>query len=103
MADQPGMQVPVTELRVGDLIDLEGDPYADRGHGDPGHHCPFQDELVEVGDIDGQAPGELETPGCYRLDYEGGACGFPPGHLITRAQPPAGTNTYETPRPESGD
>lgn len=76
-----GIPVKVTDLKPGDLIDLEGDPYADQAHG---HHdddgCPYEYEYRTVAD----PPGEWESAGTYRLDYEGGACGFPPGHLITR-------------------
>lgn len=76
--------VAVTDLRVGDLVDLEGDPYADPGHGNPDHHCGYEFELTHVGDLFGDRPGEHETANCYRLDYEGGACGFPPDHRLSR-------------------
>lgn len=84
--------VPVTGLAVGDLIDLEGDPFADPHHTDPDHLCLHEFEYVLVGDLFGYGPGELETPDCYRLDYEGGACGFPPEHRLARVTPTLTTN-----------
>lgn len=77
--------VAVTELEPGDLVDLEGDPFADPGHGvDPEHDCPWQFEGAVVGDYYLETPGELETPDCFRLDYQGGACGFPTQHRLPR-------------------
>lgn len=76
----------VTDLWPTDVIDLAGDPYADRGHGQDGHECPFEFELTTVAD----PPGERETEDTYRLDYEGGACGFPPDHTVpARRRTPA--------------
>jgi hypothetical protein len=72
--------VPVERLEVGDWVDLFADPYADP----EGDHPALEDEYAVVGDLFGFGPGELETSNCYRLDFEGGACGFPPGHLIAR-------------------
>ena len=80
--------VAVTELQIGDVVDLEGDRYADPGHG-PGEHmdtCMFQYESAVVGGEDG--PGELESPTCYRLDFVhmagANAQGFPPEHKVRR-------------------
>lgn len=58
--------VAVTELVDGDVVDLEGDPFADRGHGEPDHECAHEFEQALVGGEDG--PGALESPDCYRLD-----------------------------------
>ena len=80
--------VVVTELRVGDVIDLVGDQYADPGHG-PGEHmdeCTYQYETCVVNGEDG--PGELETADCYRLDFVhmngSNSQGFPPAHKVLR-------------------
>lgn len=85
MADE---MVPVAELVAGDMINLQGDPFADPGHG-PGEHmhtCMWQYEPAVVGGEDGA--GELETPDCYRLDFvhmDGASSqGFPPVHLVRR-------------------
>lgn len=59
------------ELKPGDLVDLEHDPYADDGH-----HLEFESEYQLVLDV------ERETPDCVRVDFEGLSCGFPPGHLF---------------------
>ena len=69
------VSVPVSELREGDLIDLEDDAFADPDGDNP----VFKMELIEV------VGGELENKGCYRLDYDGGACGFPPEYRVRKA------------------
>lgn len=75
-----GKLVPVEKLKVGDLIDLAGDPYADP----KGNNPTFEFEYVNVGDLYGESAGEQETPKCYRLDYDGGSCGFPTGHRVRK-------------------
>lgn len=62
----------VKDLKPGDVIDLEGDPFADPDL------CPdFEYEHVIV------AGGELETATCYRLDIEGcNSVGFPSDHMV---------------------
>ena len=66
-------RVPVEVLVDGDIVDLEGDSYADPNSDNP--IFPF-----EYARVDG--PGEQETPECYRLDTDAGSFGFPTGHLI---------------------
>jgi hypothetical protein len=76
--------VRVADLREGDLIDLEGDQYADR-HG-AGNHCGcengicasevFPYEFARVEET------EQETAGCIRVDTNLGSFGFPPEHEV---------------------
>lgn len=64
-------QKKVSDLVAGDLVDLEGDPYADE---DP----TWEFEYGEVEDT------ERETDDCVRVDFaNGGSIGFPPDHLLT--------------------
>jgi hypothetical protein len=67
--------VAVEELQDGDLIDLQGDPYADVGdHADAG---TFEYEVAEVVGV------EFETSTCVRVDLANlGGFGFPPGHCV---------------------
>lgn len=61
------------DLRAGDMIDLEGDHYAD-----PTHNPAYECELCLV------AGAEVETPECVRIDFEGlSSIGFPPDHLLS--------------------
>lgn len=100
---QPAELVPVTELRENDMIDLTGDPHADPGHGWDGHDCKFPDgvDLTVVGGEDG--PGELETPGCYRVDHWYGAHGFPPEHKVRRVGVYTPTSQTLPPAPAGSD
>lgn len=82
MTDTAAEWVPVTELRVNDLVDLEGDRYADPGHGEPGHDCVHSYDNIVVGGEDG--PGEREDDNCYRLDTWYASYGFPPAHKVRR-------------------
>ena len=62
----------VETLRPGDLVDLEGDPYAD-----PLADHPYDTEHLTVADI------VRETPYCYVVHFEGGpSVGFPPDHTL---------------------
>lgn len=74
MSDYP--KKPVEELRPGDVIDLQGDPYADP----PGNEFAawYECELVEVASV------ERETPDCTVVGIEGGPglIGFPAGHEL---------------------
>ena len=65
-------RVPVSSIRIGDLVDLENDPYADPQHDNPTY--PY--EYVVCCEI------EHETPWCIVLGFEGagGVVGFPPDH-----------------------
>lgn len=68
-----GAYVRADAVKPGDLIDLEGDAYADPAGADPTY--PY--ELAMVADL------ELETPGCVAVGFEGaGVIGFPPEHLL---------------------
>ena len=67
------MRKRIDQLNVGDLVDLEGDPYADPNHTNPAF--PF--EYAEVCEI------ERETPNCIAVGFEGfDVVGFPPDHTV---------------------
>lgn len=74
-------QVPATEIRVGDLIDLEGDEYADHLH-EPCDMCVdrnpdlFKMEYQEVRTVD------YETPDCVAIGFDFDVVGFPTWHLL---------------------
>lgn len=76
----------VAELRPGDMVDLEGDLYADPEWSDPG----FPHEFATVIGI------EREAPDCVRVDFDGGAFGFPPSHMVPAA--PCPTVAVASPR-----
>lgn len=62
----------VSELQVGDLVDLEHDPFADSEK-----HPEFEFELQEVEAI------EVETPQCTAVYFASAPCiGFPPDHIV---------------------
>ena len=70
------MRVPISELQPGDMIDLEGDIYADPKH----NRVEFETEYAIVEAV------EPETPACTAVWIEGVDCfGFPPEHLVERA------------------
>lgn len=63
----------VDQVKVGDLLDLSGDKYADQND----DNIIFECELQAVCQI------EQETPDCIVLYIEGGAgYGMPPDHLV---------------------
>jgi len=65
--------VTIPDLKPGDLIDLEGDVYADPG----GSNISFEFEFCTVAHV------ERETPDCWRVDTEcDGSFGFPPDHTV---------------------
>jgi hypothetical protein len=67
----------ITELRHGDLCDLEGDKYADPYR----NHLKYRDSYVPVLDV------ERETDSCFCVHFEDGdAVGFPPDHEIECAR-----------------
>ena len=71
--DMPGYETKLVEdLIAGDMVDLEGDIFADADL------CPsFECELCIV------AGSERETDTCIRVDFEGlNSVGFPPGHRV---------------------
>jgi hypothetical protein len=60
------------DVLVGDVLDLEGDPFADPNRDNPSLQCEYQ-TVIEV---------ESETPYCVRLAFDGLAVGFPYGHHL---------------------
>lgn len=89
--------IPISQLRVGQRVDLYGDRYADRNfckacaNGDHGHP-EFEFEFETVAKI------EVETPGCTGVTFESGyACGFPPDHpvKVDTDQPESDMDTSE--------
>lgn len=74
-ADPQFSYMRVDELRVSDMVDLEGDKYADPNAGTPDSTWQF-----EYGSIVGI---ERESATCTRLDFlTGESVGFPPDHTI---------------------
>lgn len=75
-------QVPASEIRVGDLIDLEGDEYADHLH-EPCEMCVdrnpdlFKMEFQEVRTVN------HETPDCVAIGFDFDVVGFPTWHLLS--------------------
>ena len=71
----------VSDLREGDMVDLEGDPYTDCS--DPWceeDHATVLEHTYAIVD----EPGELETPECMVVSFSnvGVTIGFPPGHMV---------------------
>jgi hypothetical protein len=86
-----------SDVREGDLLDLEGDPIADpNGNGttDLGHYEAFEFEFAVVNEV------WTEGPDCVVICTSQGEYGFPPEHLIdsTLDQP----NEAEVPCPACG-
>lgn len=66
---------PVTELKPGHRVDLEGDKYADPEG--TSEHPEFQFEFETVATV------ERETAACVRVDFESGfSCGFPTDYAV---------------------
>jgi hypothetical protein len=64
---------PASELRPGDLVDLEGDPFADPDRA----NVSLASEFQRVATVD------RETPNCVAVGFEGfDAVGFPAGHHV---------------------
>lgn len=78
MSNDPTMpRKPVLELVVGDLVDLENDPHADKGN-----HPEFEFELQEIESI------EVETADCVAVYFTSGLCvGFPMSHTLPVGTP----------------
>lgn len=70
--DNGKVQRLISDLRIGDSIDLENDPIADPG----GCNEEFTFEFAEVIEID------RETAKCICIYTSQGAFGFPPDHWI---------------------
>lgn len=66
------MKRKISELEVGDLVDLEGDQFADPKHDNFLFECEYQ-VVAEI---------ETETPDCTVVYFDGGAFGFPPQHIV---------------------
>lgn len=66
-------QKRIDQLKIGDMVDLRGDQYAD-----PGSLCPwFEFEYAIVDYI------EIETSNCTTIGFEGfDIVGFPPNHTV---------------------
>ena len=60
------------DLKEGDLVDLEGDGFAD----------PDKENEAFVYGFQRVEGSELETPECLRIDFEGVSVGFPPDHWL---------------------
>ena len=65
-------QTKIRHLQIGDLVDLEGDRFADDGQ-----HPEFEFEYQIVHEI------EFETPDCICIYFDSVAVGFPPNHTVT--------------------
>lgn len=69
--------IKVADLRDGDAFDLE--PFARELYGDDlydeANEHSWRWTEFELAVVDGT---EVETPTCVRVDFEGGAWGFPP-------------------------
>lgn len=75
MSEDVFVLTPVEELREGDLVDLEGDPFADTS--DEAHSI-LQYSLVQVEKV------EQETAECTAVWFEHDAVGFPHGHQVKK-------------------
>ena len=67
-------RVRAKNIRPGDVVDLEGDPYANPDSED----VAFRYEHALVLNV------ERETPECVRLDLAHESYGFPVAHRLTR-------------------
>jgi hypothetical protein len=66
------MRKQISELKPGDLVDLENDPFADKEK-----HPEFEFEYQEVETVD------VETPEYTAVYFVSAACvGFPPSHVV---------------------
>jgi hypothetical protein len=74
------VMVRADEIKVGDLVDLEGDQYADPEHGGGGElpTNDFEFQLAEVTEV------ERETADCVRIGGSGFCVGFPVDHMLKR-------------------
>lgn len=65
------MKKLVSDIKVGDLLDLQGDTFADNGN-----HPEFEFEYQPVYEI------EKESADCIVLHCDNFSCGFPPNYFI---------------------
>jgi hypothetical protein len=79
VVDAPEM-IRADAVQVGDLLDLEGDQFADPENGGGGElpTNDFEFELAEVTEV------ERETPDCIRIGGPGYCVGFPVDHMLKR-------------------
>lgn len=69
------MNIPATEVKVGDMIDLEGDTYADPAR----DHPWMEDEYAIVAEVD------YETSECVAIGFESfDLVGFPIHHPLRK-------------------
>lgn len=72
----------VQDLQEGDMVDLEGDPYADPEGEEPdcddcaSRRDSYKYEFEEVMGV------EQETPDCVRVDFIMDSIGFPTDHQV---------------------
>ncbi len=72
--------VAAKDVRIGDLVDLEGDTYADPRH----DHAALASLYQTVCEV------ERETETCVAIGFEGfDLVGFPPDHPMKVLRPPA--------------
>jgi hypothetical protein len=71
------IRVPARDLRPGQLVDLDGDEFADHLL-EPRR---YEWELTEVCAV------ERETAACIRVDFENDSVGFPPAHELKVLDP----------------
>lgn len=66
------MKKKISELKIGDLVDLENDPFADDEK-----NPEFEFEFQEIEAI------KIETPHCTVVYFVNAPCiGFPPNHEV---------------------
>lgn len=84
--DTKGELVAVTELKAGDLVDLEGDLYARCSDecGEFGHlGCAFEYDYVRIGD-GYDSVGQAEGDDWWRVFYQGGFFDTPRDYQLRR-------------------
>lgn len=69
-------QKRIDSLRVGDLIDLQGDRFADPSESNPDTGW-MEFELAKVLEID------RETESCIAVYFDSITVGFPPDHVVS--------------------
>ncbi len=67
------LRLPIKELQIGDLVDLENDPFADPDHSNPMY--PFEYQTI--------CAIEVENPDCICVYFDGSTCGFPTDHMVS--------------------
>ena len=73
-------KVRANQIKVGDIVDLEADTYADPEH----DNDLLTYEYYEVIEIEHETTDNDGNPcDCYCIYFNGFTCGFPPDHLLT--------------------